>query len=361
MNTNFFRKYPRIEYLIDDNGATTFLTDISRAVSINSMSVPDDMTVYTLYDIQDGDRPDVVSHKLYNDVQYYWTFFIINDHLKDGYNSAWPLQYNDFSQMIESEYGKYSAISFLPTASLDGAQNTDFSLVPLDDVYLPYLRLSSFDGSTWAKILRYDTALHQCVVYDIALVSNGISVSRQSFVKYPIVNPNNLNLGKTDYRIAWDDSVMIAESKDDSEQTMIARNARLKQQWLDSAFANFTSVDLIGLRDLIATEFSDSFTQAQIDAARQQLKKDYVFNKRLAAASNFFRWNRYEDAARNYTSNSKVVTAYDVLSNPNTIFHEYTSNVVYETDVNDSKRQIKVIKAEYIKQFSEEYYEVLNS
>lgn len=62
-----------------------------------------------------------------------------------------------------------------------------------------------------------------------------------------------------------------------------------------------------------------------------------------------------------YILNSKPVSAYDVLSNPNTTFHDYISYLSYETDLNDSKKKIKVIRPDYIRQFSDEYYEILNS
>ena len=361
MSTKFFRNYPKIEYLIDRDGSTVLLTDISRAVSVNSLTVPDDMSNYTLYDIYDGDRPDIVSHKLYGDVQYYWTFFIINDRLKAGYNLEWPLSAVDFSRMIENEYAKYSAITFLPTKNLDLSSNTDFSLIPLNETYLPYLKLSLLDNTSWAKILKYDTTLHQCIVYDPTDINSGISVSRESFVKYKTTNPNNQLSGKTDYKVVWDDSVLIGESNNDSQQDMIDRNARLKRQWIDEAFENFTSVDKSGLDNLNAIEYNDQLSEEEIVVLKQSVRDNYVLNKRLLAASNFFRWNNYYDAARYYISGSKTVTAYDVLSNENVIFHEYLSNIAYETQINDSKRQIRTIKPEYIRQFSEEYFEILNS
>jgi hypothetical protein len=361
MNTKFFRNYPRINYIVDNDGSTTLLTDITRAVVVNSLTVADDASNYILYDINDGDRPDIISHKLYGDVQYYWTFFIINDQLKNGYNHGWPLSYNDFSRMLEKEYSKYSAISFLPTGNLNEQSNTDFSLVPLNDQYLPYLRLASLDDSVHAKILKYDTALHQCVIYDIVDSRTKNSISREYFVKYRIIDRDNPLLGKTDFKVVWDDSVMISESSDDSDIIMTNRNAKLKLEWLNIAFSNFVSVDPSGLNDINFLESNTELTSEQIEQRMQQLKNDYVLNKKILATSNFFRWNNYEDAARYYTINSKVITAYDVLSNENTIFHEYTSNLMYESEINDSKRQIRVINPKFIRQFSEEYYEILNS
>ena len=361
MNTRFFRNYPKVEYTIDQDGSTMTLTDITRAVAINSSNVSDDASNYILYDIHDGDRPDIISHKLYGDVQYYWTFFIINDHLKAGYNESWPLSLNNFSKMIDDEYSRYSAITFLPTKNLNGQSNTDFSLIPLTDKYLPYLRLSLLDGTAWAKILKYEGSLHQCVVYDIVDSRTKTPVSRESFIKYRLADKENPLLGKTDFKVVWDDSAMIAESMTDSEADMLLRNSSLKTEWLKEAFLNFTSVDSIGLESINSIESSSRLTAEETASVVQKLKNSYVLDKKILAAPNFFRWNSYQDAAKYYTRDSKIITAYDVLSNENTVFHDYTSNLQYETAINDKKAKIRVIRPEFIRQFSEEYYEVLNA
>jgi hypothetical protein len=42
----------------------------------------DDAAFYTYYDIQNGDRPDQVSQKLYGRSDLHWTFAIMNDFTK---------------------------------------------------------------------------------------------------------------------------------------------------------------------------------------------------------------------------------------------------------------------------------------
>jgi hypothetical protein len=63
----------------------------------------DDITFYTFYDIQDGERPDVISQKLYGSPEYYWTFFMINDSLVNYYTD-WPLSNTDLQVMIDKKY-----------------------------------------------------------------------------------------------------------------------------------------------------------------------------------------------------------------------------------------------------------------
>lgn len=353
MATTFFRKYPKLEYLIDADGSTTILTDISRAVAVSSLVVPDDISAYTYYEIQDGDRPDIISHKLYGDVQYYWTFFILNDFLKDGYMDSWPLPTHEFSKMIDKEYSKYSAISMLPISNLNGSNFIDFSVLPLDPEYLPYLRLSLVDGSAWAKILKYNHMLHQCVVYDISNPITKASVLRESFIKYKTTN--------VDFKISWDDTVQVMLYPGDTEEVMSARNADAKRKWLDETFNAIAQYDIIGVEFIESIQYNEELSETEIENLKQLTKDSFVLNKKLTGANNNFRWNYYQDASSMYISNSKPVSAYDVLSNPNTTFHDYISYLSYETDLNDSKKKIKVIRPDYIRQFSDEYYEILNS
>lgn len=41
--------------------------------------------------VLDGERPDQLSFRLYGTTAYYWTFFVINDHLRRGEFFQWPL------------------------------------------------------------------------------------------------------------------------------------------------------------------------------------------------------------------------------------------------------------------------------
>jgi hypothetical protein len=61
----------------------------------------DDAAFYTYYDIQNGDRPDQVSQKLYGRSDLHWTFAIMNDDIKI---QGWPLSYNDLLQKAKDDY-----------------------------------------------------------------------------------------------------------------------------------------------------------------------------------------------------------------------------------------------------------------
>lgn len=98
----FFRQFPKTAFDFEGNGINTKILDIFRFVKADDAFL-DDSSIYTYYDVQNGDRPDVVSQLLYKTPDYYWTFFVINEQLKTGL-TAWPMTPVEFDAFIEQEY-----------------------------------------------------------------------------------------------------------------------------------------------------------------------------------------------------------------------------------------------------------------
>ena len=98
----FFRQFPKTVYDFQNAGIGTNITDLFRFVQSDFARV-DDITVYEYYQIKDGDRPDIVSNELYGTPEYYWTFFLCNEHLKNGLEQ-WPMSQQEFDDYMDAEY-----------------------------------------------------------------------------------------------------------------------------------------------------------------------------------------------------------------------------------------------------------------
>lgn len=120
----FFKQFPKKDIQLENivtNPTTGNITrdiiqkkivDIYRHVDVTKLD-SSGYTSYQFYEIQDGERPDTVSFKLYKTPDLYWTFFIVNDFLQAGFNE-WYKSDNDFDRGIQLEYGNYGAIVFTP-------------------------------------------------------------------------------------------------------------------------------------------------------------------------------------------------------------------------------------------------------
>ena len=98
----FFRNFPKTTYDYLGNGVDSIIHDIFRFVKpIDHFR--DELDTYQFYQISEGDRPDVVSQKLYDTPEYYWTFFVINDNLRGGL-SSWPLSSEELEKYLDDIY-----------------------------------------------------------------------------------------------------------------------------------------------------------------------------------------------------------------------------------------------------------------
>ena len=78
----FFQQFPKIPYDFGSNGISTNIVDLFRFVKANEQYFYE-VATYIDYLIRDGERPDIVSNSLYGTPEYYWVFFLINEHLKN--------------------------------------------------------------------------------------------------------------------------------------------------------------------------------------------------------------------------------------------------------------------------------------
>ena len=102
---SFFRQFPKVEYDFNRTGVLQNMVDLFRSVR-PLPSFLDNYSAYKFYEIKNGERPDIVSQRLYGSSQYYWTFFVVNDFLHDGMR-AWPMSQEDLFDYIAKEYEGY--------------------------------------------------------------------------------------------------------------------------------------------------------------------------------------------------------------------------------------------------------------
>tara|TARA_A100001015_G_scaffold320675_1_gene447942 strand:- start:1701 stop:2540 length:840 start_codon:yes stop_codon:yes gene_type:complete len=122
----FFKQFPKVQYDFERNGVITNVVNIYRSVRPLQDFI-DNSSAYTFYEVKNGERPDVTSQRLYDNPNYYWTFFVVNDILHDGMR-AWPMSQEDLFDYIAIEYEGY-AITTNPTI----VRNTDGIITKFED------------------------------------------------------------------------------------------------------------------------------------------------------------------------------------------------------------------------------------
>jgi|LWDU01.1.fsa_nt_gi hypothetical protein len=104
----YFNNFPKVDYDIKGNGITQEVTNITSYVKVSSKML-DSIAFYSFYIIPDDDRPDNVSYNLYGTDAYYWTFFVVNPHLKNTYYD-WPQSIKSLQSHTEGKYSGLGAV-----------------------------------------------------------------------------------------------------------------------------------------------------------------------------------------------------------------------------------------------------------
>jgi len=155
MPIDFFNTFGKTFYDFTGNNSTALVTNfLKQVVAVNT----DDVVNYTKYQIKDRDRPELVSDLLYGDPKYHWTFFLLNDSLKEG-KSGWPMSLAEFEEYIETEYDPYMFLG--GTLIEDATTDFHYSTLPLSETDADSVEILVSDdevtfSTTDAKFVRKD-------------------------------------------------------------------------------------------------------------------------------------------------------------------------------------------------------------
>ena len=101
----YFDHFPEIYYPfnIGKREEIKVLKDITRNVRVIK-EIASSITLYELYDIQDGDTPELISERFYGTPQYHWVIILINE--RYDYLSDFPLSQPVLDLYVAQKYGE---------------------------------------------------------------------------------------------------------------------------------------------------------------------------------------------------------------------------------------------------------------
>ena len=100
----YFSNFPQITYSFDSGNTVGVIvvTDILRRVKADDANIKN-VLAYDEYDIQDGETPEIIADKLYNDSTLHWIILISNEILDPRFD--WPLSTNALANYVTDKYG----------------------------------------------------------------------------------------------------------------------------------------------------------------------------------------------------------------------------------------------------------------
>ena len=103
----YFQNFPTIPYDSTGTGEFKGVTNLLRRVGIRA-KVKSNTMLYDTYDVRNGESPESIAFKLYDDAELHWVVLLVND-ITDRFHD-WPLTEAQFLQFIKDKYTNVDAI-----------------------------------------------------------------------------------------------------------------------------------------------------------------------------------------------------------------------------------------------------------
>jgi len=103
----YFSEFPTIPYDAEGNGKFKDVKNLLRRVGVRA-KVKTNTMLYDTYDVKNGETPESIAFKLYDDAELHWVIMIINN-ITDRFHD-WPLTEAQFLQFINDKYDNVNAV-----------------------------------------------------------------------------------------------------------------------------------------------------------------------------------------------------------------------------------------------------------
>lgn len=100
----YFNKLPTILYNFPVAGEERMF--VIKDISVNVRFIKEtlnNITLYDEYDINDGETPEIIAHKVYGATHYHWALMLAN--LRFDYANDWPMTYDRLEEFVKDKYG----------------------------------------------------------------------------------------------------------------------------------------------------------------------------------------------------------------------------------------------------------------
>lgn len=103
----YFERFPLIPYDSVGNGNFKYVTNLLKRVGVRA-KVRTNISVFDTYEVKEGETPEMIADKLYDDPELHWVVLLMND-ISDRYHQ-WPLNHNQFIAHINDKYSNIDAV-----------------------------------------------------------------------------------------------------------------------------------------------------------------------------------------------------------------------------------------------------------
>lgn len=118
----FFNYFPKTLYTANNDASLDTVTNIISRFSFEN-NLKENSSVFYEYQIKDGDTPEIIASKYYNNPERHWIVLLFNDIIDPQFD--WPLDSRTLIDFIDQKYSANGAANTTPVSGISWAQNSN--------------------------------------------------------------------------------------------------------------------------------------------------------------------------------------------------------------------------------------------
>jgi Base plate wedge protein 53 len=196
--SKYFAPFPLLKYSFGSAEAPVLFQNISAYIDLVDQ-IKDDVSYYQTMQIEEYERPDTLSYKLYGTTDFYWTFYLLNDDIREG---GWPLSGADLQAKALIDYPNRVitttndiSSTFLPGETLIGVTSGSTGKILKRYLNLGQIVVSSPDNYGVGELVRTSTdEITTATVYRETAQYNSVHHYENSDGEWVDINPYTQNV-----------------------------------------------------------------------------------------------------------------------------------------------------------------------
>lgn len=196
--SRYFAPFPILQYRFGTNEDPVLFQNLSAYIDLVDQ-VKDDISYYQTIQIEEYERPDTLSYKLYGTTDFYWTFYLLNDDIREG---GWPLSGADLQAKALIDYPNRVitttddiSSTFLPNETVIGISSGSTGKILKRYLDLGQIVVNSPDNYGVGELIRTSTDNITTVsVYRETAQYNSIHHYENTSGEWTDINPRTQNV-----------------------------------------------------------------------------------------------------------------------------------------------------------------------
>jgi len=121
----YFDQFPVIFYDAVGNGDPKVVTHLLKRVALHSKA-SESVALFDTYDVRNGETPEMIAHKYYDDAEYHWVILLVNN-ITDRYHQ-WPMNTRQFLAHLAERYVNVDAVHHYEINQVSGDTNVKINI-----------------------------------------------------------------------------------------------------------------------------------------------------------------------------------------------------------------------------------------